>query len=210
MVPRQVLEIRWSTPDPAGLIARLRQSGFESRGEGVIPFPSATIRVEAGTGRTERLDVDEGAQGADPAAVRAHPNGIADVVAIGLATVDRERLLTDLGAGSNHALARDPHLGAFTIRHGPAGPAPQVLVLEPDTEGRLVATLVRNAEGPAAIYFAAGDGLAAFVADARRRGTPTSTVEPGPLGPSVVLRGGPPWGPHLIVVDRSPGGTIPP
>jgi len=81
--------------------------------------------------------------------------------------------------------------------------------VEPDTEGRLVASLVRNAEGPAAIYFSAHDGLAAFVDGARRRRTAVSSVQAGPLGPSVVLLAGPTWGPHLIVVGRPPGGTIP-
>jgi hypothetical protein len=140
--------------------------------------------------------------------VPSHANGIDDVIAIGWATVDRERFLADLGSDANEELPRDPHLGAFAIRHGTTGSGPQVLVLEPDTEGRLVATLVRNAEGPAAIYFAAHGGLDAFVADAHRRGTPVSSVEPGPFGPSVVLLGGPTWGPHLIVVGRPAGGTI--
>ena len=206
MVPRRIFDIRWSTPDPAGPAARLREAGFDVDVDGVVPFPGATIRIEAGPVGTERLDVHEGAPGAG--AIGPHANGIDDVVAIGWATVDRERFLADLGSGSNEELPRDPHLGAFAVRHGPAGPGPQVLVLEPDTEGRLVASLVRNAEGPAAIYFSAPGGLDAFVADARRRRTPVSSVQAGPLGPSVVLLGGPTWGPHLIVVDRPPGGTI--
>ena len=215
MPPRRRLGIRWSTEDPDALADRLRGHGFEVGADGGIAFPSATIRIATGAGRTDRIEVEDGAPGA-PAKSPPHANGIDDVVAIGWATVDRERFLADLGPGSNEELQRDAHLGAFAIRHraaGPghdeAGPGPQVLVLEPDTEGRLVATLVRNAEGPAAIYFAAGRGLDAFVTDARRRGAPVSTIQPGPLGPSVVLLGGPPWGPHLIVVGRPPGGTIP-
>jgi hypothetical protein len=208
MVPRQVPEIRWSTADPAGLIARLRESGFAFDGDGVMPFPSATIRIEPGAGRTERLAVEAGAPSAG-VGVRPHANGIDDVVAIGWATVDRERYLADLGAGSNVELPRDPHLGAFAIQHDATRPGPQVLVLEPDTEARLAATLVRSGEGPAAIYLSARRGLDAFVADARRRDTPVTSVQPGPFGPSVVLLAGPPWGPHLIVVERPAGGTIP-
>jgi hypothetical protein len=216
MPPRRLLEIRWSTDDPDALADRLRGHGFEMAADGSIAFPSATIRIVTGAGGKDRIEVEEGAPGVLAASSRPHPNGIDDVVAIGWATVDRERFLADLAPGPNEELSRDAHLGAFTIRHsatgpgqGAAGPGPQVLVLEPDTEGRLVATLVRNAEGPAAIYFAAHRGLDAFVADARRRGAPVSSVQPGPFGPSVVLLGGPPWGPHLLVVARPPGGTIP-
>jgi hypothetical protein len=207
MVAPEVVEIRWSTNDPDALAARLRGDGFDVGADGALAFPTATIRIEMGAGRTDRIEVVEGAPGAEAAAGR-HANGIEDVIAIGWATVDRERFLADLGSDSNEELPRDPHLGAFAIRHGTTGSGPQVLVLEPDTEGRLVATLVRNAEGPAAIYFVALGGLDAFVADARGRGVLVSSVQPGPFGPSVVLLGGPTWGPHLLVVDPPPGGTI--
>ena len=208
MVAPDVLAIRWSTGDPDALAVRLRESGFDVDRDGVLALPSATIRIgSAGAGGPDRLEVEEEDRTAADA-VQPHPNGIDDLVAIGWATVDRERFLADLAAASTEDLARDPHLGAFAIRHRASGPGPQVLVLEPDTEGRLAASLARSGEGPAALYFSADGGLDAFVAGAPPRRAQVSSIRPGPLGPSVVLLGGPMWGPHLLVVDRPSGGTI--
>jgi hypothetical protein len=208
MVPAKVLAIRWSTGDPGALAVRLDGFGFDVDRDGVLALPSATIRIgSAGAGGPDRLEVEE-EDGTAADAVRRHPNGIDDLVAIGWATVDRERFLADLAAASTEDLARDPHLGAFVVRHRASGPRPLVLILEPDTEGRLAASLARSGEGPVAIYLSTHDGLEAFIADARRRGAQFSSIRPGPLGPSVVLLGGPMWGPHLLVVDRPSGGTI--
>lgn len=207
MPPHDVLRIRWSTRDPEALILRLKAAGFDVQADGSLAFPSATIRIERGADRGDRLAVQD-ATGETGGGFRIHPNGVEDVVAIGLATVDRERFLAGMTGGPNEDLPRDPHLGAFVVRHGGATGGPQVLVLEPDTEGRLVASLVRSDEGLAALYLSAAGGLDAFVADGRRRGKLISSVDEGPLGPSVVLLGGPKWGPHLLVVDRPSGGTI--
>lgn len=207
MAPRRDLRIRWSTSDPDALALRLREAGFGFDDHGVLALPSATIRIVAGAGPADRLEVEAG-DAIGPSPERPALGAIEDVVAIGWATVDRERFLADAPGGPDVDLPRDPHLGAFVVGHGAAGSGPRVLVLEPDTEGRLVASLVRSDEGPAAVYFAARDGLATFLAEARRRGTPLSSVRPGPLGPSVVLVDGPLWGPHLLVVDRPSGGTI--
>ncbi len=210
MTPDGELEIDWSTTDPPALAARLRAAGFGFDVDRVLRLPSATIRVRRGTAPADRLEVVEAPYSGTtsaPVATGTDPGAIQDVVAIGWATVDRERFLADAPGGPNVDLPRDTHLGAFAVRHGAAGPGPQVLVLEPYTEGRLVASLVRSDEGPAAVYVAAQRGLRAFVAAARRRGTPVSGIRTGPLGPSVILLDGPPWGPHLLVVERS-GGTI--
>lgn len=211
-MPPDSLRIRWSTSDPDTVALRLKAAGFDVGGDGVLAFPGATVRLERGTDRGDRLAVDggTGSTSGTTATIPPHPNGIEDVVAIGWATVDRERFLADAPGGPNEELPRDPHLGAFVVRHGGTTGGPQVLVLEPDTEGRLVSSLVRSDEGPAALYLSAGAGLDAFVADARRRGTPTSSVRDGPLGPSVILLGGEAWGPHLLVVERPFGGTIAP
>jgi hypothetical protein len=211
MTPDRDLEIHWSTSDPQALAARLRGAGFEFDADHVLRLPSATIRLRRGTAPADRLEVDEAPFSGtviDPLEPGDDPGAIEDVVAIGWATVDRERFLADASGGPDVDLPPDTHLGAIAVRHGAAGPGPQVIVLEPYTEGRLVASLVRSDEGPAAVYFAAGGGLDAFVAEAHRRGTPVSGIGTGPLGPSVVVLGGPRWGPHLLVVDRPSGGTI--
>jgi hypothetical protein len=207
MPPHDVLRIRWSTTDPAALALRLRAAGFDVRSDGVLTFPSATIQIGQATDGRDRLTVEDATEGPS-GAVTPHPNGVDALVAIGWATVDRERFLADATGGPNEDLPRDPHLGAFVVRHGGTSDGPHVLVLEPDTEGRLVASLVRSDEGPAALYLSAGGGLDAFVAGARRRPTPISSVADGPLGASVLLLAGPTWGPHLLVVERWSGGTI--
>jgi hypothetical protein len=212
VVPRRLLDIRWSTKGPEALALRLRQSGFELDANGVLALPSATLCIEMSAGPVDGLKVTEGET--RPAnVVPRQPNGVADVLAIGWATVDWERFVAGLGPDPIGSLPRDPHLGAFVLRYGRAEPA--VLVLEPDTEGRLAATLARSGEGPVAIYLGLGPGeLTPFIATARRRGALTTTVRPGPFGPSVLLAGGPAWGPHVLVVERpdrhpaSPG-TIP-
>jgi hypothetical protein len=115
------------------------------------------------------------------------------IAAIGWATVDSERARADLDAvlsGDPGApqlqpwapIERDPDLGARAWARAAADPggAPALVVLEPDTEGRLAASLARFGEGVAVIYL--GEGM----------------PRPGRL-----LRGGQAWGPHVVVVDSS-------
>jgi hypothetical protein len=132
----------------------------------------------------ERIRAD--AVGADP--------GLADLplAGIGWATVEGERAIRELDAllagdtaeanpGSWTELDRDAILGARVWRRQTAAPParPVVFVLEPDTEGRLAASLARFGEGVAVIYL--GDG---------------------PLGAGRLIRGGKPWGPHVIALGE--------
>jgi hypothetical protein len=112
--------------------------------------------------------------------------------AIGWATVDEERaraeldglLAGDAGAPAFSpwlALERDADLGARRWIRAPFPPeanAPALVVLEPDTEGRLAASLVRFGEGIAVLYLGAAP-------PARGR----------------LLGGAPRWGPHAIVAE---------
>lgn len=110
----------------------------------------------------------------------------------------------------------DAHLGARTRPRPTAGLPGEVLVLaEPNTEGRLAASLARDGEGPCAVYLRPGEGLGTWLAAARARGVDTSAIRDGPLGPSVLVLGAGVAGPHVVVVERpvpaSPGagaGTI--
>ena len=63
------------------------------------------------------------------------------------------------------------------------------------------ASLVRDGEGPCALYLHPAGGLDGWLERARERGVGTSTVEAGPFGRSVLVAGGPVAGPHLLVVD---------
>lgn len=207
MPPHDRLAIRWSTRDPEAAAARWRGYGFSVEADGRIAFPSASLEIEGGTAGEDRLTFSDG-PGLRAGSGRPHPNAIADVLAVGWATVDRERFIADARSDAVKILLNDPHLGAFVLRQGTG--RPYALVVEPDTEGRLAASLVRFGEGPAAIYLQVDPGgLAAFVDDARRRGTALSAIRVGPLGPSVILLGGPAWGPHVLVVEVT-AGTPPP
>ena len=126
----------------------------------------------------------------EAAATRAPQRPIAG---IGWATVDQERARAELDgllaadpAAPRLApwapLDRDPSLGSSVwVRlsvGSSAGPA--LVVLEPDTEGPLAASLARFGEGVAVLYL--GEG-------APRTGGLT--------------RGGPAWGPHIVVMDAA-------
>ncbi len=77
--------------------------------------------------------------------------------------------------------------------------------LEPNTEGRLAASLARHGEGPAAVWLAVGD-LPAAVAGLRSTGVATSVEQPGPLGAERLLLDRSIHGLHRLVVERP--GTI--
>jgi hypothetical protein len=90
------------------------------------------------------------------------------------------------------------------------------VLLEPDTEGRLAATLARFGEGVGAVYVtprpdhgAGPDGApsadaaprasdAPSAIDAARLGRPAA----GPLGPGRLVLARPAWGPNIVVLDR--------
>lgn len=135
-----------------------------------------------------------------PREAGAPPGGRRPIAGIGWATVDQERARAELDgllaadpAAPRLApwvpLDRDPSLGASVWLRASLDPAraqaaiPALVVLEPDTEGPLAASLVRFGEGVAVIYL--GEGL----------------PRPGHL-----LRGGPAWGPHIVVVGAAAPG----
>jgi hypothetical protein len=109
------------------------------------------------------------------------------IAGVGWATVDHERAERELDAllgaiGPWAPVERDPVLGARGRLRAAEGSEEQpfLVVLEPDTEGRLAASLARFGEGVAVVYLGGG----------------------GP-GPGTLVRGGPAWGPHAIVLlDR--------
>jgi len=164
-------------------------------------------------------DIRRAAAERDPWAARLR------LIGIGWGTVELERAAEELsGAFASARLptpdwapaTRDAHLGAaawvgtatwFGAEGPPRGLAdpelPAVVLLEPDTEGRLAATLARFDEGVAAIYLeaptigsATGSAAEPYPFDATRVGAPA----PGPLGPGRMVLARPAWGPHVIVV----------
>jgi hypothetical protein len=148
------------------------------------------------------------------------------LVGIGWGTVELERAAEELSGAFAAArlpapdwapATRDAHLGAtawvgatgwFGGEGAPRGleqpEMPAIVLLEPDTEGRLAATLARFDEGVAAIYLeapasASGPGAAAdgpYPFDPARVGA----ALPGPLGSGRMVLARPAWGPHIVVV----------
>lgn len=125
---------------------------------------------------------------------RLAPAG-ARLAGVGWATVDMERTLAALGgpitAGAGDpdrpgAAAEEPALGARArvVRLGSVA----LVVLEPDTEGRLASALARRGEGIACLYLEAASATGAT--------RPTALGRPGRLLPHDR-----PWGPFVVLVD---------
>jgi hypothetical protein len=149
---------------------------------------------------------------AAPSAVAAEPDGTRASqlrpIAVGWATVELDRAADELGAdlgvpSDAFVTAADSvALGARTrIARAVLPGGISIAILEPATEGRLVAILVRHDEGPAAIWFqedGAGPGQPAAA----------SPVLPGtgPFGPERLIATGPP---DRFLVDRGPGTIVP-
>ena len=232
------LLVTWAATDPDALAGRLRTLGFAIAGRDRLVFPSGEVRLvradkrhapdrlleprwepaanRAASGATS--GVTSGAtSGATSRAVSGpvHPNGVGDLAALGWATVDADRATAAIRSDADFSfttLPDDEHLGARV--RGSLDQRPATLVLEPATEGRLAASLVRGGEGPAALYLLAGAGglerLAAAgwaareVAVGAGVAAGAAAIRPGPLGPALLLPGGAAWGPHLLVVAAAP------
>jgi len=129
------------------------------------------------------------------------------VLGLGWATVDTERSATEFVKaldlpGTATSVDRDRLIGAYAHQLvDERFPGGRLVILEPSTEGRLAATLARDGEGPAVLYLGAFDGLDAWLAHARTLGVVVSRPDGGPLGRSVLILGGAPAGPHLVVAD---------
>ena len=130
---------------------------------------------------------------------------------IGWATVELERGAEELTAAFRRAGLPEPRwspgqrdelLGATAWVSREAWPAegmelaPALVLLEPDTEGRLAATLARFDEGVAAVYLAPERGASSV--EAARLGRSSG----GPLGNGRLVLARPAWGPNVIVLDR--------
>jgi hypothetical protein len=118
-------------------------------------------------------------------------------VAIGWATVELDRATSELGRALG--LPRGPRAfrpgsrsavlgGACRVAAGVLPDGGSLVVLEPDTEGRLAGSLARLGEGPVAGWFVAGapgvplEGLL-------RAGLTVSAEQGGPFGPERLVVG---------------------
>ena len=115
------------------------------------------------------------------------------VVGLGWATVDIDRTVAEATALRWEPMTREDAVGASALvtRIGDVA----LVLLEPDTEARLAASLARFGEGLCLAYVA-GDGPGGMV-------RPTALGVPGRLRAHAR-----PWGPYVIAVDVS--ASIPP
>ena len=135
-------------------------------------------------------------------------------VAVGWATVELDRAVAELAAATGAPADRfaaaddDQLLGArCLVARGVLADGRSLIVLEPATEGRLAATLARHGEGPAAVWHAAA-GSSDVSGEAGGGNLTWSSIRSGPLGQERLLRGGPVFGPHRLLLG--PPGTIRP
>jgi hypothetical protein len=132
-------------------------------------------------------------------------------VAIGWATVEHDRAaaafepLLPPGATFRHA-DRSELLGAACRVADLVPPGwPRLVLLEPDTEGRLAATLARGGESWAAEWsLLTSADAGARPADADGTRALMSAVHPGPLGPERLRLGGAVRGPHHLLLRAGP------
>ena len=213
--------LTWQAEDPERLAADLaHRLGAEAKAHAwqeasfSIALGNATVEVVPWRRESPSDDplpggrlVFEGVPGglAAPAPAELPPFALAGV---GWATVELDRAESELGewlAGEPPDPAddvADPILGARArLRVSDGLPGEQIVLLEPTTEGRIAGSLVRDGEGPCALYVHPSAGLDAWLEPARERGVGTSTVETGPFGRSALVAGGPVAGPHLLIVD---------
>jgi hypothetical protein len=207
--------LTWQAGDPAAfavdLVARLGAdlagSAFDivpwqAEMAGDVPQPGGRLVFEPAL---EALDT--------PAAAALPPEAgmELDLVGVGWATVELDRAETELAEwlvpregdapGDAGEDGVEPHLGARArCRRSDGLPGGTIVFLEPTTEGRLAASLVRDGEGPCALYLRSTGGVDVWVAGARRRGVTVSARGDGPFGPSVLVPGPGVAGPHVVVV----------
>jgi len=222
--------LTWQAGDPAALAAQIaRRLGVAARadeeaGEGVWRLDLGGEPLDVVPWRREGQrdePTPEGRLTLEPipgggSAPRLVPGAPLLLVGIVWSTVDLDRAEADLdpwlapsdpaiGDGDAHA---DPHLGAHTRRRRTnALPGGTLVIAEPNTEGRLAASLARDSEGPSALLLQPASGLDAWVSEARQRGVQVSARRRGPLGMAVLLPGRIVAGPHLLIVEAPATGA---
>ena len=201
--------LTWQAADPAAHTAELaRRLGADLAGTAfhVVPWQRETPSDDPAPGG--RLVFEPATGGAGTSVVSAPDDGDAALrlAGIGWATVELDRAEAELAewlVAEVHPAkdVAEPLVGARARPRRTDGlPGGTLVLLEPTTEGRLAASLVRDGEGPCTLYLRASAGLDAWVAAARDRGAMVSAKRKGPLGTGVLVPGPDRAGPHVIVV----------
>jgi hypothetical protein len=212
-----LLHVRWIAAD-AGPVRLMVAAALGADVPAGVPvdIPGLRLEIPAGvtgiaSGSVDRLDVAavDSSRGRS-ASLGAPAIAGARLLALGWATVDHDRA-AEMAPGTRwKVVPRDAPLGARGLlgdaaEIGAAAGAPRaaaaVLLLEPDTEGRVAASLARQGEGPAVLYVGlpvrAVTGARARLA---RLGIRVASG-PGPFGSEAAIMGAPASGPTLVLVD---------
>lgn len=223
------LVVRWVAGDATRVSLTLAAAlGIEVRPGRPIAIPGLLLEItghEHGSagGRGNRLEVVVGDPPFDAApldeigeAERSGPR----FLALGWATVDLDRAAAEWTGRAWLAAPPDTFLGARTLVGAldPTGSyadttgtsadttlpdgraAPAIVLLEPDTEGRLAAALARHGEGPAAMYIALSSGaFRTAMARLAVLGVRVSSGR-GPFGAGIAVAGAPASSPTLVLV----------
>ena len=132
----------------------------------------------------------------------------------GWATVELDRAEVEREAGTGgHAGDRERSNATRLVGEAPdddllgarcrlltVGDRPVEILLEPNTEGRLAASLARFGEGHVAVYLLVDPR---DVDRARAAGNVLSAEGRGPFGPERLVVAGPRWGPHVVLAPGS-------
>jgi hypothetical protein len=204
--PSGGLELRWLAREPSAAIARVAARLLLEADGDRLDLGDTTLRfVPDDDARGDGRLVLAPSSTAHPREARAVPP--LRIAALGWATVETERALAEFAAALDIGTAgqtADPDRllgGSAHVIADPRLPGGRVVLLEPTTEGRLAATLARDAEGPCVLYLRPADGLDAWIGRARSHGIACSRPDAGPLGRSALVLGGSVAGPHLLVVE---------
>ena len=196
--------LAWLTADRSAVERRLADAGIATLSGHRLALRSSSVRLVQRDGPVDRLVADEEAAAEPPRVSPSESSAAVELVAVGWATVELERAI-GADAGAFEEVPDDPHLGAFARR---STRGDRLVLLEPNTEGPLVATLARWGEGPAALYLSVpGDASGDRPGRAGAGAAAVSAVRNGPFGPSVLLLGGPVAGPHVVLVRQRPDGS---
>ena len=134
---------------------------------------------------------------------------VSGLLAIGWATVDLHRatraLVLDLGLVGEEPFRAAPRCAALggrcLIAEGVLAGGASLVVLEPDTEGRLAASLARLDEGPVVTWLA---GLAAGPVRPEPGSPPLTRLDPpGREGLTLSSESDGPFGPERLIVDAN-------
>ena len=142
--------------------------------------------------------------------------GGARPIAIGWATVELDRAAGELAEALGleaelfEPAPRSVALGcACRVATGILVDGGSLVLLEPDAEGRLAATLARLGEGPWVVWLRAGEPMTA-IGRLRTVGVASSVERDGPFGPERLIVDGPVHGPHRLLVAGRTGTIHPP